>query len=159
LYIVSLADGKIRPVGGSGVLNPAWSPNGRWIAVDGIHLLRPNGQRGPTITHPPANGEFNPDADVNPDWAPDGGRLAFMRIHWICPRCDEPSLWIIGSRGAKAHQISGAASDVSWSPDGRRLAVATPEGLLTMRSDGSGTRVVSRALTDVSAIDWGPARK
>ena len=160
LYTVSLADGKIRPVGGTrGGFNPAWSPNGRWIAVDGIHLVRPNGQRGPTITHPPANGEFNPDADVDPDWAPGGGRLAFIRIHWICPRCDEPSLWVVDSSGANAREVSGGAADVSWSPDGRRLALATPEGLTTMRPDGSGTRVVSRAVTDAVAIDWGPARK
>ncbi len=161
LYVVSLEKGRIRPVGGAGqgAHAPAWSPNGRWIAVDGVRLVSPGGRAGPTITHPPENGDFNPDSDLHPDWSPGGGRIAFIRVHWVCPRCDEYSFWIADSTRANPHKIADSAFDARWSPDGKRLAVATYDGIVTMRPDGSGIGLVAGSRSAEAGFDWGPAAK
>ena len=57
--------------------NPAWSPDGRWIAFEsnreGIHHIYKMNISGGKLQQLTDEGEFN----SNPAWSPDGKRIAF----------------------------------------------------------------------------------
>jgi hypothetical protein len=70
-----VASNLTRNAGGT-AYQPAWSPDGTWIAYDQdrqIFLIRPDGSGRTNLSQDPAN------QDVAPVWAPDGTRLAFTR--------------------------------------------------------------------------------
>ncbi|HKV43898.1 MAG TPA: S9 family peptidase [bacterium] len=79
--------------------------------------------------------------DVHPRWSPDGDQIAF-----ISDRGGEKQVWVIGVEGGEARQVTSgplAPSELSWSQDGRWLAVvAKPQP--KPGPDESDVRVISR---------------
>jgi TolB protein len=98
-------------------VEPAWSPNGRFVAfaskrdgVSHVYVMRADGTDVRRVT----NGRLEDDG---PTWAPDGRRIVFSR---------ERALYVVPSAGGPArrltHDAAGDAGNPAWSPDGKLIA-------------------------------------
>jgi eukaryotic-like serine/threonine-protein kinase len=133
----------VRPLGPGGAekqvtmdgqqnTDPAWSPDGKWIAYHsvarhGIWILPVEGG-APRQVAPFGS---------SPSWSPDGCQLAFRSNEpsslaasdW--PGDGESTIWTVAADGAQLQQITtpgnpvGQHADPSWSPDGKRLIFAS----------------------------------
>ena len=137
LMVADGADGadvrRLGPDLGVSVLTPAWSPDGRALAVNG---WRQEGGSGLYVV--PADGTgivWLADAESGGSWSPDGRRLAFAQ-----PEGDEAALYTIAADGADARRVTTVPRwqitvprwkagyrdqawihTVAWSPDGAQL--------------------------------------
>lgn len=160
LSIVSVPGTRPRPLTGDTAVyeNPAWSPDGRWIAFEmqhegqwGLYLIRPDGTelhrigpRGVNLFHPA--------------WSPDGARLAVVTG-------DENS-WVIGVLDVRLDRLEILPSpgpqvgSVKWSPDGGHLAfdgvVGTNFDLYAMAVDGSDLRRLTSGPSVDARPEWSP---
>ena len=156
---------------------PVWSPDGAHIAFfsdpdpthDAWEVM------GRLVIHTVATGESRdivlPIGDMvaphPPAWSPpDGRRIAFVAYEdheynseqlWEWELRSRRAVYTVGSDGSDLRRISDAFSEPSWSPDGRRIALAVPaEGeskgtdLYTFAPDGSNPIMV----TKVSKLGW-----
>jgi TolB protein len=100
--------------------NPAWSPDGIWIAFckgGGIYRMRPiDGSATLLVT----------SDGFDPSWSPDGSKIAFSRGYgWDWPLAD---LAVIGADGTGFVQLhpnldnNDVSFGPSWSPDGSWIA-------------------------------------
>jgi Tol biopolymer transport system component len=153
---------------------PAWSPNGKWLAVEGrgggetayIYVVRPNGRglRRLTARH---------KASETPRWSPDGKRLVF-NVWEVSgrPRRVVPWIYTIGVDGRHLRKLLVGIEPV-WSPDGRHIAFKSmlpntrtrekcPPGTATQslcvaKANGTGVRVIATNLENgVDGLDWSP---
>jgi TolB protein len=140
--------------------DPAWSPDGRFIAFlrrdpDGsqfkdLYVMRADGTG---LTHLPGPGPRRRGLD----WSPDGQRLVFTQ---------GDSLGVIKADGTGFDTISaggvGAAFHPAWSPDGSRIAYTTYAGELngldihTIRPDSTGVQTVTGTTNNDEQPDWSP---
>jgi Tol biopolymer transport system component len=153
LYVMDLPDGKPRQISaeGSREFHPTWSPDGKWLAYvswapEGGHIWkRPgDGSGEPTrLTRVPA---FYRD----PVWSPDGKRVVALRAprreHVENPTDYGPTagldlVWVPAD-GGEATLISPArgASRPHFANAPDRIYVTTPQGLVSMRYDGTDRR-------------------
>jgi Tol biopolymer transport system component len=119
IYVVR-ADGRgLRPIthNSKDDAAPQWSPGGRRLAfiettappVGHIVVSKRDGSGRRRL----ANG-----IDSRPRWSPDGHRIAFLR---------RSSAYVIGADGKNMRRLPPAGPsvwDLTWSPDGRRVALA-----------------------------------
>jgi dipeptidyl aminopeptidase/acylaminoacyl peptidase len=151
LHLLPLRGGPIVQLTASdkAISDPQWSPDGRRLAFvrDGaICLIDADGARQVQVTGHPAG-------NAQPRWSPDGGRLAFVsrRRGWS-------QVWLIEApiprRGRPASHpkpaepvaLSPSGVDVdelAWSPDGRRIAIASQREDRAWRSELSVIDVAS----------------
>jgi TolB protein len=146
-------------------LEPSWSPDGTRIAyhvqagaVNDIYVGRVDGSGSVRITSGPAS-------DFAPAWSPDGARIAFARGTPFTGAADMGStdIYIVNPDGnglapVTSNPPGSADGSPSWSPDGRRLAVAHTTGdggsqIHLIGADGSGRVNISGA----SRADYSPA--
>ena len=117
---------------GSFSSDPAWSPDGKFIAVTGgrgceaeasfcdidLYLLNVDDGTEQRLTH----GEYR-YLDP-PSWSPDGRRIAFSAR----PNSQDDGefrIYTVNRDGSGAASLGGlTGSQVAWSPDGRRIAYA-----------------------------------
>jgi dipeptidyl aminopeptidase/acylaminoacyl peptidase len=133
LYLLSRTGGYPRQLSDSGdVCQPAaWSPDGKWLAVergDGLEVRPVAGgattqiYRG-TLYHPPV--ETGDAYLAGPRWSPDGAALIFT------VREDSQSMLREVSQDGRSRQdmlaVDGYILSWDWSPDGQKIVLVTRE--------------------------------
>jgi len=99
--------------GPPGMRDPAWSPDGKRLAVavlDRIWTMQPDGREGAELTK--AAG-----IEREPAWSPDGKHIAFA-----ADRGDGFDLYVVNSHGGVPERVAVLDGDErwpSWTPDGR----------------------------------------
>jgi TolB protein len=148
--VVLNPDGTTHSIGGHST-QPAWSPDGEWIALTGtgyvfdgpfpLRVVRADGSEGTPI----------PDTDGGsaPAWSPDGEWIAFGIYGTIG----------LTTRDGSEQARVGPRTDSrfpAWSPDGEWIAFSRAGDIWTMRADGSKlTRLTDTPAGDFRAA-WSP---
>jgi Tol biopolymer transport system component len=139
---------------------PAWSPDGRWIAYSGV---APSGHREiiatrPSGYHPPRAGLSWGKGDArDPSWSPDGSKIAFAAQGiWILPIEYYNGNESITSGPPRLIVSSGTSP--AWSPGGGQIAFTSGEGsrrrVAVASADGTHVREITDLPSD-HAI-WSP---
>lgn len=110
----------LMSVGGIGLNQPAWSPDGKTIATWGwlsqytisIYSFNTDGSGLTRLT------AVNNVYDMFPDWSPDGKRLTFTRQYPNQNNRNE--IWVMNSDGSAAALVA-AGYQSKWRPDGKGL--------------------------------------
>ncbi|MFL5894603.1 MAG: hypothetical protein ACJ76Z_05755 [Thermoleophilaceae bacterium] len=147
--------------------NPAWSPNGKRIALQREPV---NGMSGASLWTIGADGRGAKRLATNasnPGWSPDGKKIVFDNFGGVFTSEPTLGIFVIGANGGTPQQIPTEGMDTAeqpdWSPDGKRIAFAAIEHssnrirLYVMNADGSGIH----RLTDERGADpsWSPDGK
>jgi Tol biopolymer transport system component len=143
--------------------DPAWSPDGQWIAFkgrqdpdnrsQGVWVAHPDGTELRRVTTTPhADAEDRGFAFSAPRWSPDGRTLLYY-----CCEGGLHDIWLAEVDGSNERRITTDVADEywpSWSPDGTRIAfqfdppddgsnnccsetwLATPDGADPVKVDG-----------------------
>ena len=186
IHVSPIDRGPSRQVtAGPADVGAAWSPDGekivfarwghaRYLGFDcdrppdqidyGLHVVPRDGGEEIRLT--------DDGCDAAPDWSPDGATVAFIRrdatiasipasggeVQVLLEYAADPGC---RDRGTELHEgrEPPAVHDLSWSPDGRRLAFVADDCLYTMRSDGTDVRMVVGPDSGLfaSSVDWGTA--
>jgi Tol biopolymer transport system component len=98
----------------------AFSGGGRH--AEDVYVVDANGDGFRKVTSDPAS-------DFDPSWSPDGARLAYRHQTGMDPTSE---VWVIGTDGNDARDISNSADSAdwgpSWSPDGKWIAWNSQQG-------------------------------
>jgi len=132
LEVVKVSGGSVRSLGiGKQPGHPAWSPNGRFIAVDGLRNSTRRGIRIVNIetgvvteAYPGSSG-----IDTQASWSPDSTRILFQRVYvgGSVPRYGIYAATVGKSDDhvvVRGNGWTGLAPVGTWSPNGERIAVA-----------------------------------
>jgi Tol biopolymer transport system component len=138
--------------------DPAWSPDGSKIVFTSE---RDNGDREVYVMNADGSGQTRLTAssgfDENPSWSPDGKRIAFDST-----RDGNLEIYVMNADGSKQTRVTNHPSlDAlpSWSQDSKRIVFVSDRSrkgqrrLYTARADGSGLRMLTRGVFDMSP-DW-----
>ncbi len=133
---------------------PAWSPDGRWLAYSGghgyqtyeIYVVSVDGEAPRQLTKNQAH-------EFLPAWSPDGQQIAFSS-----DRSGNYDIWVMNADGSAPRQLTtDPALDTrpTWSPDGHSIAFATNRSgrleLWVMQADGAGQQLLETS--DEGACD------
>jgi dipeptidyl aminopeptidase/acylaminoacyl peptidase len=153
LYLLNVRTHSVRRLThlSTGARNPAWAPNGRWIAFlgnaapDRIFLLSPRTRHVHQLAY-----HGGPVGGLGLAWSADSRRLAFNqggKIH------------VLDADGTHFRSLDVWGDDPSWSPDGKWIvfdAAANKENLAEIRPDGSGYHLITHLTSKRLAVepDW-----
>lgn len=121
---------------GSGNVDPAWSPDDRWIAYHsmaqgGLWLVSPLGGTPRRLT------EFG----SQPEWSPDGKSVVFCSqaatalAPWSWAASRDALLWVVDVESGALRQLTqpgqppGGHGEPAWSPDGRNIVFSAGDEL------------------------------
>lgn len=115
-----------------GAVDPAWSPDGRYIAyidpkLRGIWVIRGDGsgRRRLTSTLPETERQPCCGLDDRPSWSPDGRRIVFHR-EWITSDGQPVDLYAVDVNTRRLERLTHSPDrgefNPSWSPDGHQIA-------------------------------------
>ncbi len=119
------------------VADPRVSPDGAWVAytVTALDAARDRADTdvwmAPFAAEPGAPAEpvrltTGDEPETRPRWSPDGRYLAFLSKRGG----KKTQVWLLDRRGGEAEKLTDYRADVSdlaWSPDGKRLALAVAD--------------------------------
>lgn len=162
LYTVHPEEPGVVTVVGQTSSDPAWSPDGEWIAwvhgtrdSDGryteetLFVAKRDGTDPHTVFQMDSLDNFYPEV-LNLSWAPDGQSLRFL----YAPHPQVPGLYEVSLDGSDLQLIADFPPSqwrtvLAWSPDGSRVAAFNASGygpeeerVYTMAADGSDKRIL-----------------
>jgi serine/threonine protein kinase len=127
LFVVDLAGGAPRRLLETDAVQPAWSPDGRWIA----YWSNSGGQRDVWLIQPSGGGPVSVTQDAptdwSPAWSPDG------RLYFSSDRAGSMDVWSLAidaasgePQGEPRQETSGVRglAFVGFASDGRRMVCA-----------------------------------
>jgi Tol biopolymer transport system component len=152
IVAVDLSGGVVfqSPYFGPSDYDPAWSPDGRWLAFsrtggagDGLYVSDAWGGHVRRLTR---------GDDEDPSWAPSGDKLVYGRSS---ARESVRGIWAVTFDGTDARRIvAGTFGKPSWSPEGELIAFSEyGGGTFLVRPDGSGLQQI---LSVGFAPNWAP---
>jgi Tol biopolymer transport system component len=162
LYVMN-ADGaglvKLTELSGD-ELTPGWSPDGTRIAFGTDDGAESDWTSSLMVVQEDGSGSAKlvtreQELVDSPSWSPDGKRIAFT----VFRSGAEFEPYVVDADGGNLIRLSeefGIA--LGWTPDGRRILISVNGSLFTVRSDGSGRRLVVEHLPENGGLvlDWSP---
>lgn len=170
-------DERTKPLAVSGAVQPAFSPDGSYVAFvhDGSDAERGIFISGVDGDHPVQL--TRDDDDSSPVWSPDGQWVAFSRTkerqislyavrasgeamerrtaRTATPQSAAYSLNSAGERKFDTHGVAPQHSEVDWSPDGKSIAFSGLSGIYLLSVETSSVHRLTEA--PPATDDWGPS--
>jgi Tol biopolymer transport system component len=154
LYLLNVRTHALKrlPTVSVGAINPAWAPNGRWIAFVGAHapgqvfLMSTRSHH----VHALVSHGGKKVTGQGIAWSPDSSRLVYNALG---------KLTVFNLETRTFHVVPVEGSSPSWSPDGRWIVFCYGDYVKEIRSDGTGLRhilYVTSHKGENFAPDWGP---
>jgi TolB protein len=100
--------------------------------------------------------------DIDPHWSPDGSMIAFLRKTGGTPHDEEWSLFVVRPDGTGERKLADAGvgaggwEQLSWAPDGSRIAFLRDGDVYTIAPDGTGERRISMTPAEEADPEWSP---
>ena len=144
IYVIRRHGGRPKRIlRGKRFTLPAWSPNGRELAIvadepdltEAIYAVRPDGTGlhrllPPFVPRSDAQWSFVAASETRPAWSPDGREIAVQ--------VGSGRIVAVDVADGRRRTIADGGYEPAWSPDGRLIAFQYDSQLWVANADGSG---------------------
>src|SRR5438105_1437772 len=132
VYVMELRTKREKPLleSDQSLVQPEFSPDGRWLAVQSDFEGDENYN---SYVTPAAGGSARKVTDTrwdsaSPRWSPDGKRIAFLSNR----DGDRDNVFVVDTQGGEAKQLTNVddiVTEIAWRPDGKSVAFSAGVGL------------------------------